>query len=72
MRYPDLFQIGIFLLFLELLVSLSRGILTSDDGDGKDDEDDEMFNFFWTRICSLGIELQVESSSKFDKLSELK
>ena len=69
MRYPDLFQIGIFLLFLELLVSLSRGILTSDDGDG---EDDEMFNFFWTRICSLGIELQVESSSKFDKLSELK
>ena len=69
MRYPDLFQIGIFLLFLELLVSLSRGILTSDDGDGKDDE---MFNFFWTRICFLGIELQVESSSKFDKLSELK
>ena len=46
MRYPDLFHRGNFLLFLlfnELLVSLSRGTLTSDNGDGKDDE---MFNFF--------------------------
>ena len=55
MRYPDLFHRGSFLLFLlfnELLVSLSRGTLTCDNGDG---EDDEMFDFFWTRIS--GIEL---------------